>query len=77
MPGDPSPHPIAMTQPIPTAATATEYGYIRWRSTLTGAEGGGSVPVAKPAERVASLNARWPEIQHWFIPLVTIPSADA
>lgn len=48
---------------------ATEYGYIRWRSTLTGAEGGGSVPVANPAEQVARLNNRLPEIQHWFAPV--------
>ena len=62
---------------MPDPTMTAEYGYIRWRSTLTGAEGGGSVPVADPAELVASLNRRPPEIQHWFIPLVTIPNADA
>lgn len=29
---------------------ATEYGYIRWRSTLTGAEGGGQRSCCKPRQ---------------------------
>ena len=31
----------------------SKYGYICWRSTLTGKEGGGDFPVANPAEEVA------------------------
>jgi hypothetical protein len=49
----------------------SKYGYIYWRSTLTGKEGSGSVPVANPAEEVAKLNDQFPEIEHWFIPHTT------
>jgi hypothetical protein len=45
-----------------------QHGYIRWRSKLTGKEGGGSVPIANPAETVAALNIQCPELRHWFIP---------
>ena len=44
------------------------YGYIRYRSTLTGKEGGGTAPVANPAAEVATLNRRFPELHHWLIP---------
>ena len=57
-----------MAQPIPTAAMTTEYGYIRWRSTLTGKEGGGNHPVANPAKEVALQNALHPDLEHWFVP---------
>jgi hypothetical protein len=54
---------------------ATEYGYIRWRSTLTGKESGGTVPVANPSEEVALANAQHPELKHWFVPAaVNLPA---
>jgi hypothetical protein len=46
----------------------TKLGYIRWRSTVTGLEGGGSVPVSDPAETVDELNRRYPNLRHWWIP---------
>jgi hypothetical protein len=46
----------------------TEYGYIRWRSTMTGKEGGGSVPVANPADEVALANELNSSLVHWFVP---------
>jgi hypothetical protein len=46
-----------------------EYGYIRWRSTLTGKEGGGNVPVANPSNEVALKNAQYPELEHWSVPV--------
>ena len=48
--------------------SARAYGYIRWRSNLTGKEGGGTAPVADPAREVARLNSRYRELEHWFIP---------
>jgi hypothetical protein len=54
---------------------ALKYGYIRWRSTLTGKESGGNVPVANPAEEVALMNARYPNLEHWFIPASDHPTA--
>jgi hypothetical protein len=38
-------------------------------TTRTGREGGGSTPVANPAEVVACLNERNPHIKHWFVPV--------
>jgi len=46
-----------------------EYGYIRWLSTLTGKEGGGNVPVANPSGQVTLLNAQYPELEHWSVPV--------
>jgi hypothetical protein len=66
-----------MTHSIPTTATATEYGYIRWRSTLTGQEGGGNYPVANPAKAVALQNDLNPDLEHWFVPAaVHLPAAN-
>jgi hypothetical protein len=54
-----------MTNPGPRTPA---YGYIHWRSTLTGKEGGGTDPVEDPAAKVAILNERFPDLHHWFIP---------
>ena len=45
-----------------------EYGYVRWRSKLTGKEDGINYPVANPAQEVANLSHRFPDREHWFIP---------
>jgi hypothetical protein len=47
---------------------STQHGYIRWRNTLTGKEGGGSVPVSDPAETVEQLNRHYPDLRHWWTP---------
>lgn len=49
-------------------AMSMQYGYIRWRSTPTGKEGGGSALVSNPAQVVAELNRDFPDIKHWWIP---------
>ena len=45
-----------------------EYGYVRWRSKLTGKEDGINYPVADPTQAVARLNCQFPDREHWFIP---------